>query len=911
MPTYYLDYVNGDDANSGANFGLAKKTINGFTAAILAPGDIIHVAKSPDPTSLGQTATWNNISKTVTLTNPVTATVDMCESGWVAGSGVTRTYDTGVFKEGVTSLKLVTDASVTTARLLAYKTLASTDFSGYQQISLWFNNDASLAAGVLQVKLCSDTLGVTAVDTFDIPASALTTAHWAPLVINKGSALGGTIQSVAIYCTASYASKTNYFDCIIACYASTADDSLNLTSLISKYRDTSESSSSLDSESSSSSQTYVNTRENEGWYPIQSINGTTIKIDSGTSTIGSAGKGYYGTTENVITYKRETIKTTIVDGDASGYTFTLQDSGTAGNLIEWQGGYDTGTDVQDGETFFDGSTGSSAGILSPPKTYNKINLISFARYYNGIHLIAASTGTQISNCNCIGMANIGIYIVGSNGTILSGFINCNNNNQMGLYYSTTITSGTISASLNLNNMTTYGMYIYASISNLAFSGTVINCNNCTEGIHAESSISLLNFSSPTLNLNNCSSNGMYTSGMTNSTFSSAIYGNSSANLITLFGSSNTNTFNGAIYAVANTGPTVNVQASSSNIFNGNITSRGYIQIYNAANTTNTFNGNITIDGVGTSNHGIYIEASIRNVIFNGIINISNVAVNGIYMNSDIQKVIFTNDVTINTTGGAGVYLNSGGLNIRWEKDLNISNAGSYGFYIKDDWNDIFVKKLTINTAASYGLISSPTGYGNASQNIYVNSGSVTGISGGSVAIQNHYSKIYCSNFSITATTFAAGHTQWSDAQTYLSNCDVAPYVNKIFMYGGLIQSDSGTRHTASGISWKMSPTSGDRSATYPVKLSLARIAVLADLPVTVTAWFRRDNAGITGTLKCEGGQVAGVDDDVTISMSGIINTWEQLSITFNPTAQGVVEITALAYGGTSNNVWIDDMGVSQ
>jgi hypothetical protein len=43
MATYYMDYVNGLDANSGASWGAAKKTIDGFSAAILNPGDIIRV----------------------------------------------------------------------------------------------------------------------------------------------------------------------------------------------------------------------------------------------------------------------------------------------------------------------------------------------------------------------------------------------------------------------------------------------------------------------------------------------------------------------------------------------------------------------------------------------------------------------------------------------------------------------------------------------------------------------------------------------------------------------------------------------------------------------------------------------------------------------------------------------------
>lgn len=67
MPnTFYLDYENRDDSKDGSSWANAWKTItSGATAARIAPGDTIRIAKSPDPTSIGN-ATWTNLSKTVT-----------------------------------------------------------------------------------------------------------------------------------------------------------------------------------------------------------------------------------------------------------------------------------------------------------------------------------------------------------------------------------------------------------------------------------------------------------------------------------------------------------------------------------------------------------------------------------------------------------------------------------------------------------------------------------------------------------------------------------------------------------------------------------------------------------------------------------------------------------------------------
>ena len=86
---YYLDYENGDDADTGADWAHAWKTITlGPTAVRTVPGDIIRIAKSPAPIALvGTTATWNDTSKVVTLNAAETLEVDDCEDAWTAAGG--------------------------------------------------------------------------------------------------------------------------------------------------------------------------------------------------------------------------------------------------------------------------------------------------------------------------------------------------------------------------------------------------------------------------------------------------------------------------------------------------------------------------------------------------------------------------------------------------------------------------------------------------------------------------------------------------------------------------------------------------------------------------------------------------------------------------------------------------------
>ena len=78
MSTFYLDYENGNDSNDGSTWDLSWKTLTtGASAARIAPGDIIKIAKSQDPYSIGN-ATWTYNSAIVTLATAHTANIDLC-----------------------------------------------------------------------------------------------------------------------------------------------------------------------------------------------------------------------------------------------------------------------------------------------------------------------------------------------------------------------------------------------------------------------------------------------------------------------------------------------------------------------------------------------------------------------------------------------------------------------------------------------------------------------------------------------------------------------------------------------------------------------------------------------------------------------------------------------------------------
>lgn len=400
--------VTGDAVpRGGSSWSDAWKTITtGATNARIAAGDTIRISKTPDPVSIGN-ATWTNDSQTITLATAQTANIDLCESGWSTDNG--STVGTGSAKQGSYSLYLTT-GTPSTSQLLCHKTLTTTDFSSYQKISLWFNNATSAVSdgATLKVCLCSDTAGATIVDTFWIPAVA-SSGRYLPLVLTKegGGNLGASIQSVAVYSGTTNPGNTKSFnfDNIIAC----TTNGLNLTSLISK---------------NSSAQ-----GGNEGFYGIQSIDGTTVKLDGDTNCLASATwVKYQGTTETVTTYIRDCFKTSYAASSSTVVNATSK-NGTSSSYIAYEAGYNTSSGNQDGETYLSGSNSYGYGF-SIGHNYNSLNWLSFSRYYNNI--LDSGMYTKIYNlCNCGNAGSYSIFLQGT-GTVIDKIYNINHSSSSAL-----------------------------------------------------------------------------------------------------------------------------------------------------------------------------------------------------------------------------------------------------------------------------------------------------------------------------------------------------------------------------------------------------------------------------------------------------------------------------------------------
>lgn len=443
----------------------AWKTVNaGATAARISPGDIIRMKKSPAPVKLsgatGQ-ATWTDLSKTVTLAEAQTADIDMCESNWTAaaGSDVTPSL-VGVAtdaKQGSNCVKLLFDAAVQNSILQAYFATGTLDLSSYYRISFWLKTDliTGIAANQLEVALCSDVAGTTVVDSFPIPASTILGTYWTPVTITKsgGGALGSSIKSICIRtgsAASGLASKFIYVDNFIACSLT----GLSLQSLITK-----------------------NSAEQggaEGLYPIQSISGTTVMIDNNTATRANEGRGYSGTTETVDTYIRGAFS---VRANGVSTIWSFMESGASSGWNELQGGYDPATNLQDGESIFDGLSGTGVLFSTTARQYWKVNWIQTHRYMIGLYLQGVDVKYWlIDNFSGGGMGNEALRMLGYNlvANNLRNITNCATSGISMQYNAVVHEIG------NASNNMTKGVY---AVTNNAYIGRIKNLrNNGTYGL---------------------------------------------------------------------------------------------------------------------------------------------------------------------------------------------------------------------------------------------------------------------------------------------------------------------------------------------------------------------------------------------------------------------------------------------
>lgn len=456
MTTFYIDFENGNDANTGASFAQRWKTLTaGATAARVAPGDVIRVMATAYCTLVGD-ATWTDDSRTVTLAAAKTVTIDSCDVAWTGVTNSTVTAVSATCKEGTNSMQDVIAAGFTTGKA-AFHATGTLDLSTMQQVCFWVKNSVAIAAATsFSLRLCTDTTGDVSVHTCAIPAIP-TTAQWVPVVVDTGGALNAAIASVALYVDVDVGANTIQIDNVFAAKAPSAADSITLNSLIAKssclywvtgttyavgdrrkptppnrtgfqYKVTAITTGVAGGAEPAwptywggtvvdGGVTWTCERLEDTWHAIASIVGTTITLDGIHSTLPSAtipGK-YRGDTETIATYKREPFLTPLTSSNTTNNV--VQEAGSIDSEVLYTGGWNrTDMSTQDGESWFSGRNGTGFAV-NCAFSYVQIENMNAVRYTNGIISSVSSNSpsgrtARVTNCHAVSCTTQGINFSG-------------------------------------------------------------------------------------------------------------------------------------------------------------------------------------------------------------------------------------------------------------------------------------------------------------------------------------------------------------------------------------------------------------------------------------------------------------------------------------------------------------------
>lgn len=407
MAIFYLDPEAGNDANDGTTFANRWKTITlGATTARIAPGDEIRIIGSPPSTDTGINATWNHNSPTVTLDSALNVLITDCETAWTASANVTATTS-ATRRTGSLACSLAIAAGFTTGKVAYFGLGGAQNYSAYQGITFWIRTNLAFLTGVFEIRLCSDTTGDVAVDTFGItPSGTQVNGYW-PMYLDKGSALGSSIQSIAIYALSDPGTLTLLLDNIstVKTKGASQTDNLNLASLIAPGA-------------------------GAMWWAIRGISGVTLTLEYAPSVdTATLSKGWAGATASYDLLKLETVKVEQIVG-SFGQNWVLQESGSAAAPISYTGGWNrSDMSAQNSETWLDGGWGWTYCIYNAAsRHYNTLSKINFCRWYHGYYNISGIAANYSGLCR--GTSNQGAVFYWSSCTdIVAGDVECTGGGQ--------------------------------------------------------------------------------------------------------------------------------------------------------------------------------------------------------------------------------------------------------------------------------------------------------------------------------------------------------------------------------------------------------------------------------------------------------------------------------------------------
>jgi hypothetical protein len=142
----------------------------------------------------------------------------------------------------------------------------------------------------------------------------------------------------------------------------------------------------------------------------------------------------------------------------------------------------------------------------------------------------------------------------------------------------------------------------------------------------------------------------------------------------------------------------------------------------------------------------------------------------------------------------------------------------------------------------------------------------------------------------------------TDAMIKVNQANGNRYDYRIYTASYTLLTDQATVHAPATQSLKFTMNDFNRFPAYlPARISLSKIACFANKTITFKIWVQRTTQNVQNGIAVYAGPIAGMVDTFVLGTAANA-TWEQLTVTFTPTEDGVAEVwgTVAALNSSAN-----------
>lgn len=897
MTIYYMDEAAGSDANTGLSWGQARKSLGSVTGLAMTGGDELRIAKNTTEVTDGHTGSVVINEHRITLNSSVSTLLfhaPAVTTGWTVynaaalNSGLTGTQPNMV---GFSSYMLgFTKAAPAASTKYAAIAITSINLSAYQELQGWVAFEAlTITADPnsrWRICLCSDTIGDVIVDDFIITVPYRGGQNASNVTPFKATRVGGgnfgtAIQSIAIYSTATPTTAAGtpefHFGMLHACPTNPAigvDD-------------------------------WIWNSQTQLWAKIvmidNNIGGTAgapkVYLHNGGLTASAGGEAFTATASGL------TIK--IAKPGRHPYSFFSQLSGngvgvntnyyinaggvSTSNRLLISGGWDTGTGLQTGLFTFDfgppcyaeGAWGGSGVCLA---VNTGANFITFSNiWFTGGYQVLQKTVSgylewDVKFTDCIFYASSAYWAITYLRPASTEYVNCQitHNSRCS---STSISGSTIGVKLIFDN-TKYTMLVDRYLGAAGNTGSSLTLKNNS----SVRTLAGVNFS-------------FIMEGVDIVSAQAVIDQQAGSVLRAGIGIGTTSSLSKGLAVVTRL-----------DMEDGVFQSYVYVQT-----------SNLTVRFATSGSNYVFIEPRfpyemLPPTMTGVVIQNPTATCNLGYCNMDGASFTANN-------GGVRIYnIRGSNLNSCTFTHSNTGNAAYYGEILSTGGANEF-NACSFDRVAYAG--GSTTG---GFQEVKFRGCTFIGMPAGNWNVKEPASGSYIpANSVFTNCTFAQGvaftktlsrqgifGTFFRNAFTRFINYNNVAGDNRAITPRGTWVTDVSTVHTAGGKSWKYTPDSGQVIKNNQPRYSIARVAVLANIPFTAHLWvYQITSANCQILFQAEAGQLEVAQGKLSTSTAAN-GAWVELTLNYTSSRAGVIEFHAcVIQNGSAGDCFFDDFSVSQ